>query len=126
MNWIRQDKRLAIYLRDGLACVWCGIGIEDGSVLTLDHVKPHSKDGSNEAHNLVTSCKRCNSSRGVRTVPQFAKAVAIYLNHGVNPVSIVKHVHATRERILSKYRKEAQELLSRRGSVAKVLQEVTT
>lgn len=24
MNWIRQDKRLAIYLRDGLACVWCG------------------------------------------------------------------------------------------------------
>lgn len=31
MNWIRKDKRLAIYMRDGMACVYCG--------LTLDHLK---------------------------------------------------------------------------------------
>lgn len=29
MNWIRQEKRYAIYLRDGLACVWCKATIED-------------------------------------------------------------------------------------------------
>ncbi len=41
MNFVRQDLRLAIYLRDGLACVWCGQGIEDGIKFTLDHVVPH-------------------------------------------------------------------------------------
>ena len=29
-KWIRPDKRLAIYLRDGLACAWCGHALEDG------------------------------------------------------------------------------------------------
>ena len=23
MNFVRKDLRLAIYLRDGMACVWC-------------------------------------------------------------------------------------------------------
>ena len=38
MNWIRQDKRLAIYLRDGLACAWCGNGVENGAKLPLEGV----------------------------------------------------------------------------------------
>ena len=73
-KWIRADKRLAIYLRDGLACVYCGRGIEgDGfGCLTLDHVRPSSHGGSNDARNLVTACRRCNSRRGVQTVRVFA------------------------------------------------------
>ena len=27
-KWIRPEKRMAIYLRDGLACVYCGEGVE--------------------------------------------------------------------------------------------------
>jgi hypothetical protein len=119
MNWIRQEKRLAIYLRDGMACVWCGSSVEDGASLTLDHVVPDSKGGTNDAPNLVTSCHRCNSSRGNRSVPRFAKAVAAYLNHGVNPAEIVAHVHRTRARVLPK--SEAKALIGRRGSVARVL-----
>ena len=64
MKWIRNEKRLAIYLRDGLACVYCAESVEDGATLTLDHLKTHFRGGSNEAGNLVTACKRCNSSRG--------------------------------------------------------------
>ena len=45
MNWIRKEKRLSIYLRDGLACVWCGQAVEDGIKLTLDHLIPHSPRG---------------------------------------------------------------------------------
>jgi 5-methylcytosine-specific restriction endonuclease McrA len=41
MNWIRQEKRLAIYLRDGLACGYCGDSVENGAKLSLDHLKPH-------------------------------------------------------------------------------------
>src|SRR5438128_11454104 len=31
MNWIRPEKRLALYLRDGLACCYCGEAVEDGA-----------------------------------------------------------------------------------------------
>ena len=39
----RPEKRLAIYLRDDMACIYCGIGIEEAGTLTLDHVRPHSQ-----------------------------------------------------------------------------------
>ena len=119
MNWIRQSTRLANYLRDGLACAYCGHAVEDGAQLTLDHVKPHSKGGSNDAANLVTCCQRCNSSRGNRPVRAFSRAVAAYLNHGAEASEIERHVRATVRRQLP--RAEAREMLARRGSVARVL-----
>jgi len=121
MNWIRQDKRLAIYLRDGLACTYCGHSVEDGASLSLDHVKPHSKGGSNHETNLVTCCERCNKSRGNRSVRAFCRAVAEYLNHGVTPEEIEKHVRATAKRSLAPHRIEAKEMIARRGSAARVL-----
>lgn len=119
MNWIRQEKRLAIYLRDGMACVYCGAAVEDGATLTLDHVHPVSRGGSNDATNLVTCCSRCNSSRGARSVAEFADAVAGYLNHGTDPAEIVAHVRRTARRVLPVA--EAKALIARRGSVARVL-----
>ncbi len=119
MNWVRQSTRLAIYLRDGLSCVYCGTSIEDGAQLTLDHIVPVSKGGENKAVNLVTCCHRCNCSRGNRTMPAFARAVAEYVNHGVTAEQIISHVRATARRTLP--RAEARELISRRGSAAKVL-----
>ena len=81
MNWIRQEKRLAIYLRDGLACAYCGDSVENGARLTLDHILPASKGGSNDDTNLITCCERCNKSRGNRSIGRWTKAVADYLNH---------------------------------------------
>jgi hypothetical protein len=81
MKWIRSDKRLAIYLRDGLACAYCGDGVEDGLKLTLDHLLPRSAGGNNDASNLITACHRCNSARGARSVAEFAAGVAAYLAH---------------------------------------------
>jgi len=119
MNWCRPATRLAVYLRDGLACAYCGATVEDGATLTLDHVVPASKGGSNDPANLVTCCSRCNSSRGTRSVPQFAEAVAAYLNHGADAAEIVRHVRRTVRRVLP--RAEARELIARRGTVARVL-----
>lgn len=113
MNWIRPVKRLAIYLRDGLACVWCGATIEDGVVLTLDHLKAQSKGGSNHERNLVTCCGRCNSSRGNRSVKAFAIAVASYLNHGAKPETILAYVKLTITRKLDIG--AAKALIARRG-----------
>ena len=115
MNWCRPSTRLAIYLRDGLACVYCGATIEVGERLTLDHIRPYSQGGSNAVSNLVTCCHRCNSSRGARTLASFARAVAEYLDHGVTAEAILAHVAACRRRTLP--RDEARQLLARRGTV---------
>lgn len=120
MNWCRPVRRLALYLRDGLACVWCGASIEeDGVQLSLDHVTPHCKGGTNENKNLITSCKRCNSSRGSRSVAAFSRAVASYLNHGAQPEDIIRRVRASQRRAVPL--DEAKELIARRGGFSAAL-----
>ena len=63
--WIRKERRLAIYLRDKFTCLGCGADLHEASPneITLDHVRPRSKGGTNDSHNLYTCCKSCNSSR---------------------------------------------------------------
>lgn len=68
MNWIRQAKRLAIYHRDGFACVYCATGSEYGTGLSLDHVLAYELGGTNDATNLVTACGNCNSAKASRTI----------------------------------------------------------
>ena len=111
-HWIRPQRRLAIYLRDGMACCWCGATVEDGEALTLDHLRPTSRGGSNDSANLVTACKRCNSARDNRSVREFAVAVAGYLNHDTNPQQIVDYL--TRQRRRATKLAEAQRLIADR------------
>jgi hypothetical protein len=120
MNWCRPSTRLAIYLRDGLACVWCGASAEEATQLTLDHLVPHSKGGDNRPHNLVTACRLCNTSRNNRGVRPFARAVAGYLADRTED-DIVRHITNCRMRKLP--RGEAQEMLKRRGTVKRCLEE---
>lgn len=115
MNWIRPNTRLAIYLRDGLACAWCGQSVEDGAQLTLDHCKPRSKGGSNLPTNLVTSCFKCNTSRGTRSIKAFSMVVADYVDHGVDVKDIQAHIASCRRRSLNTYKAEAKALMNRRG-----------
>ena len=63
---IRPTTRLAIYLRDGFICVWCGRDLHrsDPFGITLDHLVPHDLGGSNSPSNLVTACRSCNCRRG--------------------------------------------------------------
>jgi hypothetical protein len=119
MNWIRPVKRLAIYLRDGLACCYCGEGIEQGAKLTLDHLTCHVDGGTNEADNLVTCCHRCNSARGTRSWRKFAAQVAGYINHGATAEQIVRHIENTRRRKLDV--PAAKEMMDRRGGFSAAL-----
>lgn len=119
-NWLRPAKRVALYLRDGLACVYCSATIEDGTKLTLDHLTPHSLGGTNAAENLVTCCFKCNSSRGNRDYKEFAEKVAGYLNHGVTGQHIIDHIEETRNRPFDVA--QAKEIISRRGGFSAALQ----
>jgi len=104
-KWIRPEKRLAIYLRDGMACAYCGRGIEEGDTspaLTLDHITPRSRGGSNEATNLITACVRCNSKRQDTPLAQFAGACATRIRRQARR-SITTHII------------EAKQIISRRN-----------
>lgn len=121
MNWIRQEKRLAIYLRDNLACIYCGAAVENGVQLTLDHIRPRSNGGNNEASNLVTACNSCNSARGNRSVSSFCDTVAAYLNHGVTADQIMRNIRNATRRTLPLA--QAKAMVNARGSAARVLAE---
>jgi hypothetical protein len=118
MKWCMPRKRLAIYLRDGMACAYCGAGIENGVSLSLDHLQPYSLGGSNHEGNLITCCKKCNSSRGNRTVEEFVEAVGQYLN--VSPERIFAHIAECLARPLD--REASRKILDSRPSWAEALQ----
>ncbi len=65
MNWIRKEKRLAIYIRDGFSCQCCGQDLRNSAPgqISLDHLRPRSQNGSNHESNLMTICTPCNSQR---------------------------------------------------------------
>jgi hypothetical protein len=65
-EWDAMRSRVApvIYERDQHQCVYCG----NRDDLTIDHVIPIAFGGSNEAGNLVTACRSCNSRKGTRSV----------------------------------------------------------
>lgn len=58
-----QKHRSFVYQRDGHRCVYCGAHQN----LSLDHVVPLSRGGSNDLDNLATACRSCNSQKSNRT-----------------------------------------------------------
>lgn len=63
------DKRKSsrsIFRRDNNTCAYCGSHFSD-TMLTLDHVQPSSRGGSNDWSNLVSACFPCNNRKGNRT-----------------------------------------------------------
>jgi len=59
-------NRKKILKRDRNTCQYCG----SKRNLTIDHVIPRSKGGKNTWGNLVTSCFRCNSKKGDKTLSE--------------------------------------------------------
>lgn len=67
-----------VYERDGYTCVVCQLGhdardAEDRErtvvpVLSVDHIVPIARGGSNGFDNLQTLCRWCNSSKGSKTM----------------------------------------------------------
>ena len=77
-KWIAKNKRWAIYFRDNCQCVYCGKGLADGAVLSLDHLvawsKGNAKGKANNKHtNLVTCCLTCNSRKSDKSMRAWYK-----------------------------------------------------
>lgn len=64
-----------LFKRDGHQCLYCG-NIFSHNQLSRDHIIPLSKGGNDTWTNVVTSCKRCNNSKGART-PEDARMLLL-------------------------------------------------
>lgn len=98
----RKSLRLAIYLRDGFMCLYCCRDLHGAAPtdITLDHVVPDVDGGSNDASNLITSCRSCNCSRQDKPLSRFA-----------GPETRA-HVRRNTRRDLSRYRTMARAILA--------------
>lgn len=78
-KWIRKTTRLAIYLRDGLTCAYCGRDLKEAAPceIGLDHLVCSSHGGDNGPGNLITVCRECNSARGTRPWREYATGGAV-------------------------------------------------
>lgn len=61
-RYIPSAVRWAVYRRDNYQCVTCG----SDQHLSLDHIVPISRGGTDEESNLQTMCRPCNSTKGAR------------------------------------------------------------
>jgi len=57
-------SRKNILKRDGFRCQYCG---HKATNLTIDHVIPKSRGGTDNWENLVAACHKCNNRKGNRT-----------------------------------------------------------
>lgn len=108
-QWIRTDKRLAIYLRDGMCCAYCGARVEDGAVLTLDHLLARELGGKNDETNLVTACLSCNSSKQDATIRVWFQTLR---DRGVDTDKVGPRVRRLTKKSLKKYREQAKGMLA--------------
>ena len=99
--------RYANYSKNGVVCVCCGLTADvafmercsyaesnnyhfnlyhinkDGSftMLTVDHIKPKSKQGSSNPKNLMTLCCNCNVAKSNKNYSDFAKDNPAYIQY---------------------------------------------
>lgn len=67
-----KPARNSIYARDGHKCQYCGATRK----LTIDHVIPKSKGGSDDWDNLVVACSSCNIKKGDKYLEQTGMKLA--------------------------------------------------
>ncbi len=75
----KRNKKTQLIGGFGLRCWWC----EDclpSEKLTLDHLIPKSRGGSNSLENLRLACFQCNNSRGDSLYPPEKKSKVFSLS----------------------------------------------
>lgn len=68
-TWIYKNTKFVknlIFKRDQYLCQYCNVQLTSSDV-TIDHIIPRSRGGTNSYLNCVTSCFSCNTIKGNRT-----------------------------------------------------------
>ena len=70
-----DSKRQSIFLKYGGHCAYCG-NLMKMKNMTVDHLKPKSKGGSNRIENLTPSCRKCNAIKAADNLEMLRIALA--------------------------------------------------
>ncbi len=79
----QKDDKKRLLANDwgfGLVCFWCRQDFPFEQ-LTLDHLRPSSKGGSNNPENLRLACRKCNVLRGNSLFPPEQRYKSSSLNN---------------------------------------------
>lgn len=68
-KWLDGKVRATVFIRDSGECVYCG----SSEKVTIDHVLPQSRGGTNDPNNLVTACSSCNFKKGDKELLPYQK-----------------------------------------------------
>lgn len=80
-------SRKNILRRDTHKCQYCG---RSDLPLTIDHLNPKARGGSDSWENLVAACTKCNNKKGDRT-PEDAKMPLIRKPFKPSHIMFLKH-----------------------------------
>ncbi len=72
---ISKTKRLAVCLRSEFHCLYCNRNLHGANPenITMEHLDPQSKGGSDDLSNLFLACAKCNRERGNMPWRKYAK-----------------------------------------------------
>lgn len=75
-----SDLRDAVFKKTKGLCFYCGRKLQNENhkakdYMTIDHVEPKMNGGTNNIHNLVPSCHRCNFDKGHDDINYFIKRI---------------------------------------------------
>jgi 5-methylcytosine-specific restriction endonuclease McrA len=79
---VRRKTRVRVFERDNYRCRYCGFDMTlhfpypHLMVMTVDHVIPRHRGGTNAIENLVTCCYRCNFEKGHLSADRFFEIIA--------------------------------------------------
>ena len=66
IDW--EYLRTYVFERDRYTCGYCGSKVNNLDEITCDHIIPKAAGGSSFPENLITACRNCNNTKGVKSV----------------------------------------------------------
>ena len=82
-NRVNPQVKLTVIRRDGFKCIYCKTIGTQKNYLTVDHIFPLSKGGTNRQKNIACSCRECNQKKKNMLLTDFIKKYGIEINREI-------------------------------------------
>lgn len=79
-----------VFEKTGGYCYYCGVDLNE--TWDIDHMTPKTKGGLDNIENLAPSCKKCNSTKGKKTLQEFRSYCAGNVHFDLVQINFLKRV----------------------------------